>query len=67
MCLIKYYYHSTLNLEAVFSTETVVSIHQIEWRSNPEDNNSHSERRENAQLEKCLLSHHQCSWREKRK
>jgi len=45
-CLTKYYSHSTLNTEAVFSTKTVVSIHQIEWRSNPEDNNSHSERRE---------------------
>jgi len=62
---IKYYSYSTLNMEAVFSTETVVSIHQIEWRSNPEDNNSQSEGRENAHLQKCLISHRQCSWREK--
>jgi hypothetical protein len=60
--LIKYYSHSTLKMEAVFSTETVVSIHQIEWRSNPEEN-SHCERREIAQLQKCLI----WSWREKRK
>jgi len=52
-------------MEAVFSTETVVSIHQIEWRSNPEDNISHSERRENAKLQKYLISQSQCSWREK--
>jgi len=64
-CPIKYYSHSTLNMEAVFSTETVVSTHQIEWRSNPEDNNSHSEGRENAHLQKCLISHRQYSWREK--